>query len=318
MTATCWARTLRDASVLALVVAGGLGPAAHAAPLRLPPPLVAPSFLRAAPLCSAGGPYTSQCDGVTLSGATASDPDGDPLTFLWESDCDADGVFGEAVDGSFDDETLLSAVFHAPAPCGSTCALRLTVADANPRGCVSTTTVTVNDTAPPVIDFGGTLALGPADTYFPRTQGGAPMQHSHGMVYERPQLTVWWTDYELPENVYEFDATLLNSKLSVAKAAVAVYEAKVKEAGEFVKQHEEQVKFVAENANRPSDSPVMRSRPSATPRVASTSTMDPVWIGLLNVHVIAAACVPSGNASSPSPSSAFRITWMPCATAPPN
>jgi hypothetical protein len=139
--------------------------------------------------------------------ASASDIDGDPLTFTWESDCDGDGVFGELSDGSFDDETVLAAVFHAPAPCGSRCTVRLTVDDGTGRSCLSTTTVTVDDTTPPVMDFGGALALGPAVTYFPRTRAGGPMLHSHGMVYERPQLTVWWTDYELSENVYEFDAT---------------------------------------------------------------------------------------------------------------
>jgi hypothetical protein len=144
---------------------------------------------------------------VTLSNATASDADGDPLTFFWESDCDADTVFGEPDDGSFDDETVLNAVFHAPDPCGGTCVVRLTVDDGNRRPCLNTTTVTVADTTPPLIEFGGTLALGPAETFFPRTRQGGPMLHSHGMVYERPQLTVWWTDYELPDNVYEFDAT---------------------------------------------------------------------------------------------------------------
>ena len=210
MAATCWARTRHHASVLALVVLVVLIPSSHAARPRFaavgsPPASARPSA--AAPTCSAGGPYTAPCDGAVLSSATASDIDGDRLTFRWTSNCDGDAVFGELADGTFDDDTLLNAVFRGPAPCVNTCTLRLTVNDGTGRSCVSTTTIIVDDTTPPVIDFGGTLALGPVDTYFPRTQQGGPMLHAHGMVYERPQLTVWWTDYELPENVYEFDAT---------------------------------------------------------------------------------------------------------------
>lgn len=174
--------------------------AASAAPTRPSGPYAAP------PICSAGGPYVSECGGVTLSGATASDPDGDPITYAWTSDCDGDGVFGEPEDGSFDVATVLNAVFRGPDPCGSACVVRLT-ATARANTCTSTTTVTVDDTLPPVIDFGGTLGLGPGVTFFPRTRQGGPMLHSHGMVYERPQLTTWWTDYELPDNLYEFDAT---------------------------------------------------------------------------------------------------------------
>lgn len=37
------------------------------------------------PVCNANGPYTAECGGaVTLNGTASSDPNGDPLTFLWE------------------------------------------------------------------------------------------------------------------------------------------------------------------------------------------------------------------------------------------
>jgi hypothetical protein len=114
----------------------------------------------AAPACSAGGPYASQCDGVMLSSATATDPDGDPLTHFWESDCDADGAFGEPGDGSFEDPTVLNTVFHVPDPCGSTCTVRLTTDDGGAT-CLSTTTVTVDDTTPPTL--AGVPASGSAE-----------------------------------------------------------------------------------------------------------------------------------------------------------
>lgn len=79
---------------------------------------VARYLLQTAPTVSAGGPYTlSEGDSLTLA-ATASDPDGDPLSFSW--DINGDGVFGDATSANptlswADLEALSPAINDGPA-----------------------------------------------------------------------------------------------------------------------------------------------------------------------------------------------------------
>ncbi len=100
------------------------------------------------PLCDTGGTYTAECEGgltsIILSGTASSDPDGDPLTFLWTTDCPG---------GSFDDETSdmpILTVDTAPG-CGVNCNVTLAVDDGNGGTCSEATTVTIADTQPPVV-----------------------------------------------------------------------------------------------------------------------------------------------------------------------
>src|SRR5688500_17758687 len=50
--------------------------------------------LASAPIVDAGGPYTVVEGGMVTLAGTATDPDGDPLTYEW--DLDGDLILGEA------------------------------------------------------------------------------------------------------------------------------------------------------------------------------------------------------------------------------
>jgi hypothetical protein len=68
------------------------------------------------PVCNADGPYDGDCaHPVMLDGSASYDPDGDPITFLWATDCPG---------GNFDDPTSeypmldLSGIVSFPYTCG--------------------------------------------------------------------------------------------------------------------------------------------------------------------------------------------------------
>ncbi len=104
--------------------------------------------LNESPVCDSGGPYTGECEGeataISLDGGGSSDPDDDPLTFLWTTDC-----LGEGFDDETSDMPILT-VDTAPG-CDVNCNVTLTVDDGNGGIDSCSTTVTITDTQPPVV-----------------------------------------------------------------------------------------------------------------------------------------------------------------------
>ena len=98
------------------------------------------------PQCDAGGPYVAECAGETtvieLSGK-GTDPDGDPLTFQWETDCP---------DAMFDDATSSTALlevgsFAAPVEC----VVKLSVADSSGNETTCEAKLSIKDSTPPLV-----------------------------------------------------------------------------------------------------------------------------------------------------------------------
>ncbi len=101
------------------------------------------------PQCDPAGPYTAECAGVTttveLDGSGSSDPNpGDTLTFAWTTDCP---------DGSFDDPNSPTPLLTVTsvAPCPLICNVTLTVTDESGASDTCEATVTIDDTAAPVL-----------------------------------------------------------------------------------------------------------------------------------------------------------------------
>lgn len=105
----------------------------------------------APPVCVNNGPYVVEANNlpgttiteVTLSSAGSFDPDGDPLSFFWFEECPS---------GAFPDPTAPNAVYQIDmaGKCSVTCVVELRVTGGNQTTkCV--TTVTVQDTTPPVL-----------------------------------------------------------------------------------------------------------------------------------------------------------------------
>jgi hypothetical protein len=101
----------------------------------------------APPVCINGGPYVFECTGpdtpCTLDGSASFDPDGTPVTFLWFEECPF---------GFFDDPTSPTPVYHIDMTgvCSRVCVVEMrAISGGQTTKC--NTTVTVNDTLPPVI-----------------------------------------------------------------------------------------------------------------------------------------------------------------------
>ena len=101
-------------------------------------------FKNSPPVANANGPYTVASGGtVLLSSAGSSDPDGDPLTFIW--DLDGDGAFGETGAGAANgDETGASPTFNAAGLSAGPHQITLRVID--PSGAFNDSVATVNVT----------------------------------------------------------------------------------------------------------------------------------------------------------------------------
>ena len=84
------------------------------------------SAKRCTPVSDAGGPYTAECNGqpttIQLDGTGSSDPEGGPLIYAWDTDCDG---------GSFGDPSSPTPILtlDGPPPCPVECSVTLTVTD---------------------------------------------------------------------------------------------------------------------------------------------------------------------------------------------
>lgn len=100
------------------------------------------------PIADANGPYTKECQGtatmVSLDGTGSSDPDDDPITYAWTSNCP---------EGSFDDCTSATPVLTVDTSsiCSTHCSVSLTVTDSFDHSDDDSTTVNIVDTLNPVI-----------------------------------------------------------------------------------------------------------------------------------------------------------------------
>lgn len=94
------------------------------------------------PTCSAGGPYVSDCPigPIALDGSASSDPDGDPLTYAWTTDCP----------GSIANADQPLATLNLDGGCLVECNVTLEVGDGTELvSCTST--VSAQDLTPPEI-----------------------------------------------------------------------------------------------------------------------------------------------------------------------
>jgi hypothetical protein len=110
------------------------------------------------PVADANGPYTVECQGTTtqvmLDGSGSNDPNGDPLTYLWVSDCPC---------ATFDDATSVTPTLIVDASSLLSCTATLTVTDPFGGEDVAVATVEFIDTTPPVIACNAPGTINPTD-----------------------------------------------------------------------------------------------------------------------------------------------------------
>jgi hypothetical protein len=110
--------------------------------------VVVKEWFNSPPECDANGPYSAECAGPTtdiqLDGTGSSDPDGDPLTYGWTSDCPG---------ASFDDATSATPILTVDTSCACEiwCTVTLTVTDPFGAATQCMADVHIEDTTPPTI-----------------------------------------------------------------------------------------------------------------------------------------------------------------------
>lgn len=107
-----------------------------------------PAAIACHAVADAGGPYTAECQGPTvtlvLDGSNSPSCPGETIEYSWSSDCP---------DARFDDATRLRPLLtlESPPPCPVVCTVTLTAYDVNSGSRDSDhATVTIDDTLPPV------------------------------------------------------------------------------------------------------------------------------------------------------------------------
>jgi hypothetical protein len=123
------------------------------------------------PTCSLPASVETECSGpnttVALDGSAASDPDRDPLGFMWTVDDSG---------ASFDDPTSPTPNLHIPSGVGCPFSCRVTLTVTDPRGAtaVCQMDVFVNDTTPPTITCPA-QAMAPAGGSMDPADTGSPV-----------------------------------------------------------------------------------------------------------------------------------------------
>lgn len=99
-----------------------------------------------APICDNGGPYTVECAQssqveIQLDGSNSSDPDGDPITYKWSTNCPGAVI---------DNPTSATTTMTVDAAMLGLCTVRLTVTDPTGASTTCNAELTVEDTVGPV------------------------------------------------------------------------------------------------------------------------------------------------------------------------
>jgi M6 family metalloprotease-like protein len=143
------------------------------------------------PVCNVNGPYVVECKGATtslpLNGAGTYDPDGDPMTYDWSSDCPG---------GVFDDYTALSPQITINTPDTNipvSCTVEMTVTDTADDIDTASASLTVVDTTPPDI-------VCPADVTIECDQSSDPGNTGIATATDEcsPSLAISFTDLITP------------------------------------------------------------------------------------------------------------------------
>jgi len=112
------------------------------------------------PTSDPNGPYEGECEGavttLSLDGTGSTDPDGDPITYSWTTDCPGPG-FDDASSPTPD----LSV--NTSTGCSVSCSVSLSVEDDSGAADVASSSVFITDTMPPAISFNALANIAPPD-----------------------------------------------------------------------------------------------------------------------------------------------------------